>query len=291
MKYFILKCLFTFQILLNTIKAYIKFNTEFTFLSSTKFFPVEKNTCTEIIIPNNYKTLNVSVDSSSISSILLTDSKITHCDSSLSSCCPMNSTFCLQTINPTHDDFDLYYCLDYSYLYACNDNSLSSVVTITTNVVEGDGCQTAEFTDETECAIMGIQNCKDQTKCNKNCQYVECLTSQEKKILSLCLPVNFSMSDVVGRCENHRDFNIDGKGGKVNILQCEKENGSDKSSNKIGHKIIKGLAIVIGMLGLGLFMTSIYYRFKTAMDVNRPPFNPPWFCPNFIFPRVYPSLQ
>ena len=195
----------------------------------------------------------------------------------------------MENINPIHNFFNLYYCLDKTYIYACSSNEGNSLLTITTNVINDEGCQIAEFAEETECAKIGLTNCKDQNKCNPNCKYVDCLSNTEEKIFSMCLPLSYTMTEIVSRCENHILFNSDGSGGKVSIRKCENEEEIKKNSS-FSHKLFKSIAVLFGTFLLCLLMSSVYYRFKTSMNANTPPFTPPWYCPNFIFPRVNPNL-
>lgn len=259
-------------------------------LNSYQTFTINNNTCIEIIIPNNYKKLNLTLDSTHISNIVITDIPIIQCSSNqLANCCSDNSTFCMENINPIHNFFNLYYCLDKTYIYACSSNEGNSLLTITTNVINDEGCQIAEFAEETECAKIGLTNCKDQNKCNPNCKYVDCLSNTEEKIFSMCLPLSYTMTEIVSRCENHILFNSDGSGGKVSIRKCENEEEIKKNSS-FSHKLFKSIAVLFGTFLLCLLMSSVYYRFKTSMNANTPPFTPPWYCPNFIFPRVNPNL-
>ena len=260
-------------------------------LGSFQTFPILNNTCSEIIIPNHYKKINITIDSNNISNIIVTDTKIKSCNKPIENfneCCAENSSFCMENINPTHNYMNLYYCLEHTYLYACTGNSTNSLITITTKVINEEGCHFAEFMDETECANVGIEVCKNPNTCNTKCQYVNCLTNQEKEIFSMCLPINYTMTKIVSRCENHIEFNSEGKGGKVSIHKCDRELEETKVTS-FTHKIFKGIAVIFGTSLLALVMASVYYRFKTSMDVNTPPFDPPWFCPNFIFPRINPN--
>ena len=269
------------------------------YLSSFQTFPLQHNTCIEIIIPNNYKKINLTTTSTdSTSSFLLTDiqlpSKLNITLNNmftLSDYCQHNATFCIEDTNTKSVFYTLNYCLENTFLYVCTTNNTDSFISLETTVIKGEGCQIAEYLEETECSNMGIQSCQDDSTCSKSCQYAECFNSEDKKILSLCLPVNFTLNDIVMRCDNHLEFNENGKGGKVKIKQCINEiGGGYKKEESFGKKFFKFILVCLGMGLLSLLMSSVYYRFKTSMDVNRPPFNPPWFCPNFIYPRVNPNL-
>ena len=248
-------------------------------LSSSKTIIIKDNTCEEIIIPSNYKKLNIQLDSTNISKLTLTDIPIDKCEDDINfDCCSLNSTFCMKNINPTNNYFNLKYCLDYSYLYVCGKEN--SHISISINVIKDEGCQVADFSDEAECATLGVKNCKSEEFCNLNCQYIECLKGNNEKLFNMCLPINYTINQITERCSYHVDFDIDGK---IYYKKCTKIDNYEDSSS---HKFFKGFAIFFGVGILVLFMLSVYYRFQTSMDVNRPPFNPPWWCPNFIFPRV-----
>ena len=85
-------------------------------------FEVNGVECEEIIIPNNYKKLVLNLESKSLDRVLITDVRIEKCGENfdLSKCCNRNSTFCIENVNPTQNDFRLNYCIDYTYVYACN---------------------------------------------------------------------------------------------------------------------------------------------------------------------------
>ncbi len=251
-------------------------------LSSSKTIIIKDNTCEEIIIPSNYKKLNIQLDSTNISKLTLTDIPIEKCEDDINfDCCSLNSTFCMKNINPTNNYFNLKYCLDYSYLYVCGKEN--SHISISINVIKDEGCQVADFSDEAECATLGVKNCKSEEFCNSNCQYIECLKKDNNKLFSMCLPTNYSITQIMRRCSFHIDFDIDGK---FTYKKCTHINKFEDNSS---HKLFKIFVIIFGMGILVIFMLSVFYRFKTSMDY-RAPFNPPWFCPNFIFPRANLNL-
>jgi hypothetical protein len=152
-----------------------------------------------------------------------------------------NSTFCLENINPTKNDFRLNYCIDNTYVYACalNSNknipvlpviqpSANSTLTpaptpdvvnpneprtgtfkITSSVVKGQGCQTTEFVPETECSSIGLVSCKDEKKCSAKCSYIECrkdATKPDTRVFGMCLPSKYTEDDIINRCKNHIYF-------------------------------------------------------------------------------------
>ena len=244
-------------------------------LFSSQTIMVPNNICEEMIIPNNYKKLIINIDSKNISQFVLTDIKI---ENDLNLNCLSNSTFCIKNMNPNHNTLNINYCLDNSYLYICGREN--SYITISIDVIKNEGCQIEDFTEEIKCSSLGINNCKKEENCNLNCQYIECLKGNNEKLFNMCLPINYTINQITERCSYHVDFDIDGK---IYYKKCTKIDNYEDSSS---HKFFKGFAIFFGVGILVLFMLSVYYRFQTSMDVNRPPFNPPWWCPNFIFPRV-----
>ena len=260
-------------------------------LSSDTSFLIPSNKCKEIVISNNFKKLNITLSSSGISELLLTDHQIEKCPNidSIVDCCPENSTYCMASINPFYNYFYLYYCLELSYIYACaKDNNFTNYLTLETNVIKGEGCQIAEYIDETECETIGLENCKNNKYCNNKCKYVECLSENNGYLFGMCLPVNFTENDIIERCSNHINF---GDKGKYNSYICENNgNTAEINSNNKLHKSIKIFLIFFGVIVLGVFISSIYYRFKVKIDINSVPFNPPWWCPNFIFPRINKTI-
>lgn len=292
-------------------------------LVDTQTFEVTKG-CREIIIPNNYKKLILQLVSTNIDQILLTDQRINKCNdnSNIQNCCTSNSTFCMQNSNPSRNDFRLNYCIDYTYLYACilDSNQISTynitanntsnttnstnanvqtnsavyssdqqagTIKITTDVVRGQGCNTAEFIPETDCSSVGINTCKDPVNCYRRCKYVECRKEQSDpstKVFSMCLPVNLTTADIESRCKNHVSFN-DTKP-QVYEQVCNKvQDDTSFTKSESSHTFFKFLAVIFGVLVLTTFIASVYYRFKLSID-NTPPFDPPSICPNFIFPRT-----
>ena len=260
-------------------------------LSSDNTFIIPPNKCKEIIIANNFKKLNITLISSGISELLLTDHQIEECtnNNSIVDCCPQNSTYCMSSINPFYNYFYLYYCLELSYIYACSNNqNFTNYLTLETNVIKGEGCQIAEYIDETECETIGIENCKNKKYCNNKCKYIECLSEKYEYLFAMCLPVNFTENDIMERCSNHINF---GGKGKYNVNICINDgDNADTGANKKLHKSIKIFLIFFGVISLAVFMSSIIYRFKIKIDINSVPFNPPWWCPNFIFPRINKTI-
>ena len=113
MKYLILTLIFFLEnissILIKNGFAKIKLNV-------TDTYNINNNECREVKIPNNYKKLILNIRSNNLDRVLITDQKIEKCSDplSLASCCTRNSTFCIENLNPTKNDFNLNYCIDYT---------------------------------------------------------------------------------------------------------------------------------------------------------------------------------
>jgi hypothetical protein len=163
-------------------------------------------------------------------------------------------------------------------------------VTIETVIIKDQGCQTAEFLPEVECSTLGLQNCKNPNFCTDRCVYVECrkeLENPDSRIFSMCLPYNLTESDITNRCRNHISFSDN----QPNVYKkvCEKKMNdpglNENFDSNSTHKFFKFLIFVMGVLVIFLFMASVYYRFSKKYNDGMPPFEAPWFIPNFIFPK------
>ena len=158
-------------------------------------------------------------------------------------------------------------------------------IKVDADIKRGEGCTTAEYLQETECSTLGLLNCRDQTKCNKKCIYVECRQQAEdskSKVFSMCLPTELRDSDIEIRCRNHAAFKeIVPNMFKINCTNTNDFNNVRKESS---HTFFKFLLIIFGVFLLVLFITSIYYRYHCSNYKNEP-FEPPSFCPNFVYPR------
>lgn len=284
-------------------------------LVTTEKYEIEPNKCLEIIIPNNFKKLLLNLESENLKRVLITDRRVEKCneDEDLSKCCSKNSTFCIENVMPTKNDFRLNYCIDYTYLYACtfantfnnqsiqgNDTDLEKsnntqifqapsvgYIFVKTGIIKGQGCHTTEFIPETACSSIGLVSCKDSQKCMQECNYVECRKDAEKadsKVFAMCLPSKLSNEDILNRCRNHVEFEESSP--HIYKITCDKKD-EDYVPDKSSHSFFKFLLIVMGIIILVTFISSVYYRFKMGMD-GIPPFDPPSFTPNFIFPRQSP---
>ena len=184
-------------------------------LSSNMNFSIPKNNkCKEIIIPTNFKKLKLVFLSNEINELLVTDKRINSCQSnqSIFDCCNNNSTFCEKDINPLKNYYHLYNCLNASFVYACGNNKdASSFLIIKSYVVKEEGCIINDFNDEIECANFGLSQCKNQPYSeNMKCKYVECYSEKNERLLSLCLPINFTDPEINDRCSNHINYNEGG---------------------------------------------------------------------------------
>ena len=186
-------------------------------ISSNMNFSIPKNKCKEILIPNNFKKIRLYLLSNEIDELLITDIKIDSCENaqSIAKCCDFNSTFCIKDINPSYKYYHFYGCLESSYIYACGNNNknLSSSLNIKLYPIKEEGCQLDDFDDEIKCANIGLSECKNQI--NKKCQYIECFSESNEKLLSLCLPNYFTDEEINERCSNHINY---GENGKFNKL-------------------------------------------------------------------------
>jgi hypothetical protein len=389
----------------NTVKIHLG---EKLLLPYDRIFQVSLG-CREIRIPNNYKKLKLKLESNDLSRLLVTDIRINSCNHpwDIKSCCSKNSTFCLENSNPTKNEFQLNYCIDQTFIYACYNledpsNNITKIIeneeefvfikdenkinntnmntinntnlnfktddntsnnnsteinknnslinnnkdnnnmeinnnftinnnnfTITTNetikndsksniisnnteikinlnknrilisepeekvrgihinatIIRGEGCTTAEYLPETECSTFGILKCMDQSKCNKDCSFIECRKNKEdqkSKVFSMCLPKDLDQSEIQERCSSHIAF-------KDITPQIYKVNCTNKNDIIVQEKIssqtfFKFILILFGIFILILFISSIYFRYHmNKYEIE--PFSPPKIIPNFIYPR------
>ena len=198
-------------IILQTINSFEIIRGSKILLSSNMNFSIPKNNkCKEIVVPNNFKKLRLYLISNEINELLITDYRINLCQSnqSISDCCDNNSTFCMRDINPVKNFYQLYACLNETYVYACGNNKNEpSYLIIKTYVVKEQGCEIEEYNDEIECANIGLSECKSHTT---KCQYVECFSDKNVKLFGLCVPSNFTDEDINQRCYNHASYNENG---------------------------------------------------------------------------------
>lgn len=168
------------------------------------------------------------------------------------------------------------------------ENIIFGNLEIKTDIVKGEGCTTAEYLAETECATLGLLNCLDQNKCNKECVYVECRKDYEdtkSKVFSMCLPQSLRDSDISLRCGYHVAFkNSEPQPFKVNCTNTNDIYGISLNKKESSHTFFKFLLIIFGVFMLALFISSVYYRYHWT-NYKTEPFDPPSFCPNFIYPR------
>ena len=191
-------------------------------LSSNTNFSIPKNKCLEILIPNNFKKIKMYLKSNEINDLLLTDKKINSCQNNdlIGDCCGNNSTFCIKETFPSYNYYHLYNCLESSYLYVCGNNNknISSSIKIILYVIKDEGCQFDEDNnDEAICAKIGLSECKKQTNSRKKCQYIECFSEKNEKLIDLCLPSYLSDEEINEKCSNHIDYGENGKFQKLNF--------------------------------------------------------------------------
>jgi len=168
-------------------------------------------------------------------------------------------------------------------------NSLEDIfgnIKVDADIKRGEGCTTAEYIPETECSTLGLANCRDQSRCNRNCIYVECrqnFDDPKSKVFSMCLPEELRDSEIEGRCKNHVAFKeIAPQPFKIN---CTNPNDINYVRKDSSHTFFKFLLVIFGVFLITLFITSIYYRYHCS-NYKTEPFDPPSFCPNFVYPRA-----
>ena len=198
-------------IILPTINSFEIIRGSKILLSSSMNFSIPKNNkCKEILVPNNFKKIRLYLISNEINELLITDYRINSCQSNqtISDCCDNNSTFCMRDINPIKNYYQLYTCLNMTYVYACGNNKNEpSYLIIKAFVAKDQGCEIEEYNDEIECADIGLSECKNQSK---KCQYVECFSDKNVKLFDLCVPSHFSDEEINQRCSNHDNYNENG---------------------------------------------------------------------------------
>jgi len=131
-------------------------------LPQTKLFDVW-NGCREIRIPINYKKLKIKIKSTNINRLLVTDERINTCNQiwDIKSCCMKNSTFCMENSNPTKNEFQLNYCIDQTFIYACYSPEDPS--NNLTKIIDKD-----EDEEEKEKEKINNDNDKNNTEINNN---------------------------------------------------------------------------------------------------------------------------
>jgi hypothetical protein len=280
--------IFTALVLVGNMLTLNVFDNKLILLDDSQEYTIIKG-CTEVTIPSNYKRIILNTNSTNVDKILMTDVNIANCtDANIENCCPSNSMLCIKNSLADSSEFKLNYCIDNTYLYACRsdnlNNSDSSTIAISTKVIKGVGCTNTELLEETECASIGIENCGDQHHCLQQCSLAECRTDtlhKQTKVYSMCVPAETSTADIRSKCKNHAAF--ENHDPEIYILPCTNEVYIEEEQDS-SHKFFKLLLIVFGTAVLITFISSIYYRFKINLDGN-PPFEPPIFCPQFIYPR------
>ena len=259
-----------------------------------KFYHVQINSiCKEISIPVNFKKsiIKISQISSNINKLLITDSQIVTCsDKDIQNCCLNNSTTCVVSnmFNSNSSSFEhsMNFCVESLFLYVCIEESISlqgemNIEVLTRN---DQGCSTLEFAPYTECASLGLADCKDQVKCMSKCVYADCMKEDEiNPILSFCLPTNSSDRIIKEKCLNHVAFREYPP--KIVKYSCKSGNENEIGPKKQStNSFLKLLAILLGLSILLTIIASMYYRYKISIE-NTPPFDPPSFCPEILFPR------
>ena len=204
---------------INLIKTFDIIKGSKALLSSNTNYSIPKNKCKEIKIPNNFKKIKIYTSSNEINEILLTDKIINSCDNnqSIYDCCNINSTFCLKETNPSNNYYHIYNCMESSYIYACGNNNenISSSLNIKVFVIKEEGCQIEEYDDEVKCGSLPLSECNNESniikKKHNSCQYVECLSENNEKLMGLCLPKNYTDDKINEKCSYHANYGENGK--------------------------------------------------------------------------------
>ncbi len=248
--------------------------------------------CKEISIPVSYRksTIQTKDISSNMEKILITDRQIRNCtEKNIETCCLGNSSVCVVSNkfnSEASSEFNMNYCVETLYMYACISEKDSSPgqLTVTTSINNQEGCNTLEYGSFSECASLGLENCRDQEKCSTKCVYVDCLWDVDDgtPVMSLCLPMNVTDKAIKEKCSSLSAFKEEIP--RVAKYSCSKEYVTEKPKNNSTNSFIKFLGVLLGLAILITIIASMYYRYKISYE-NTAPFEPPSFCPEILFPR------
>lgn len=241
------------------------------------------NNCQQFKIPANYKKLKISLNSTNISFLVASDKNIQQSciDGETSHCCDDSASLCMKFYHTEIKEFTINNCVDSVYIYTCNNGNDGKVtISNTINNANG-GCYNFEMNPYSECANLGTKQCRDQNVCSSKCKYVNCKDDKNSTLLKMCLPANAASEEILDRCRSHQNYSdtVD-----PIIRECFRVE-EDESDNPLSHKVIKFIAVLFGISVLITFIASVYYRFKINID-NSVPFEPPSFCPDFVFPKT-----
>ena len=234
--------------------------------------------------------------------------------------CDANASVCLEHIYPSNIEYISSICTVSTYIYGCTkdidftkeENKKISkdipYILVNSSIDKTKGCTTIQKTVWSDCAALGT-NCVNPKLCNSKCEYINCSinkenesdqisnnsTNVEKKVensnddINFCVPLMENDNDRANLCsmviksESIKMVTTKCKPSKDNINKNDNLNNETKA-NSTSNKFFKVLSIFIGVLILGIIMSSFYYRIKLKEN-GIPPFVPPSFMPGFIFPR------
>ena len=238
--------------------------------------------------------------------------------------CDINAAVCLEHIYPSNVQYTSGICTVSTYLYGCTKNIDYSLdenksiakdtpyIIINASIDKTRGCSTIHKSIWSDCASLG-SNCTDPKYCNTKCEYLKCsnnsniastadnnnnnstnittnnVLNNSNNNLNLCIPIMENDNDRANLCsmviksEAIKMTSSKCNPSKDNINQNDNLNNSIKE-NSSSNKFFKILSIFIGVLILGIVMSSFYYRIKLKEN-GVPPFIPPSFMPGFVYPR------
>eukprot|EP01017_Pseudomicrothorax_dubius_P013186 TRINITY_DN1570_c0_g1_i2.p1 TRINITY_DN1570_c0_g1~~TRINITY_DN1570_c0_g1_i2.p1 ORF type:complete len:361 (+),score=55.88 TRINITY_DN1570_c0_g1_i2:144-1226(+) len=174
-------------------------------------------------------------------------------------------------------------CLSTLYVYACNPSSTLSTLQVRVDASSDSCAITPNPPSEATCLAKTKSACYQESTCDPGCRYVECTVGPSptaNKTFGFCLPSNFSEADTKSRCETDADFKVATQKSSQ-IYRC----GAEPDGNG-GSSILAGILAAVIIVIVLVLLASCFYRYKLSNE-HVPPFTPPRFCPNILFPRPY----
>jgi len=248
-------------------------------------YELEVNTCKEVLIDNNFKKFKIRLSSSEQMVFVLTDLTVKQ-----DLYCQKDSLICAKNVVSKEFNFQINYCTPKLYIYACNTLSDKKVYFKLNNYIIEDkiGCNTLEIDRFSRCSSFGLDNCKNARKCTNHCNYVECRTNAKDpstSVFKMCYPTkNSTLEEITSKCLAHSKFEGNATNVHPFIFQCKNKHDGEDMDFDPNSSMFKFMVVLAGVVILGIFIASVYYRFKVKSD-GEPPFHPPYYVPNFIFPR------
>eukprot|EP01017_Pseudomicrothorax_dubius_P033892 TRINITY_DN4589_c0_g1_i2.p1 TRINITY_DN4589_c0_g1~~TRINITY_DN4589_c0_g1_i2.p1 ORF type:complete len:310 (+),score=29.74 TRINITY_DN4589_c0_g1_i2:88-1017(+) len=241
--------------------------------------------CTLLRIKANYRQVEFRfTEMSNVARILLTDRTFSIPGGIIASdlaSCPPSSTFCSSSKPTGTFEYSVSHCLDEILIYVCPVSGKTAVLNAT-NAYTGP-CGATSRSLETICASHNKTMCTHRVHCHQDCNWVDCrvqiLPGEIKSVLGLCVPFNISQGEAFRRCEISSSYRSSPD--KDPILQlCPKRMEEQESTQNLW--ILLG--IIVAAIA-GLLIVSWVYKRKLRRDRVQI-FNPPGFCPSFLFPRA-----